>query len=299
MTTDPVSLTARLRSSRVRRRDVLIGGAVGAAIVLAPPIRARATMPAGLGRAIRELMAAGRLPGLSAAVVRGGEVVWSHAWGMANIEAGRRATPDTLFMLASVSKTVVATAVLQAIEDDLFGLDTHVNDVLPVLRSQPRPPGRADHRPSAPHAHVEHPRQLDAVDRVLRGRRRGRWSCGRSSVATWLRAAQTWRRTTTTRSAPGVPIGTRTWASASRRSSWRPPPASASTRGASGGSSRLSAWIAPGGTWPDFLGQRSRCRTRGRGIGTRTCRRGSTATRTTRTARSGRRPRSSPGTWGW
>ena len=131
MTTDPASLTARLRSSRVRRRDVLIGGAVGAAIVLAPPIRARATMPAGLGRAIRELMAAGRLPGLSAAVVRGGEVVWSHAWGMANIEAGRRATPDTLFMLASVSKTVVATAVLQAIEDDLFGLDTHVNDVLP------------------------------------------------------------------------------------------------------------------------------------------------------------------------
>ncbi len=131
MTPDPASLTERLLSSRVRRRDVLIGGAVGAAIVLAPPIRAGATMPAGLGRAIRELMAAGRLPGLSAAVVRGGEVVWSHAWGMANIEAGRRATTDTLFMLASVSKTVVATAVLQAIEDDLFGLGTHVNDVLP------------------------------------------------------------------------------------------------------------------------------------------------------------------------
>jgi CubicO group peptidase (beta-lactamase class C family) len=31
--------------------------------------------------------------------------------GVANIAAGRRVTPDTLFMLASVSKTVVATAV--------------------------------------------------------------------------------------------------------------------------------------------------------------------------------------------
>ena len=132
MATDPAaSLGARLGSSRVRRRDVLIGGAVGAAVVLAPPLRARATMPAGLGRAIRDLMAAGRLPGLSAAVVRGGEVVWSHGWGMANIGAGRPVTPDTLFMLASVSKTVVATAVLQAIEDGLFDLDTDVNEVLP------------------------------------------------------------------------------------------------------------------------------------------------------------------------
>ena len=75
-------------------------------------------------------MIAGRLPGLSAAVVRDDEVVWSHAWGLAHIGAKRRVTRDTLFMLASVSKTVVATAVLQAIEDDLFELDTHVNDIL-------------------------------------------------------------------------------------------------------------------------------------------------------------------------
>ena len=99
-------------------------------------------MPAGLSRAVRDLMAAGRLPGLSAAVVRGGEVVWSHAWGMANIEAGRLATPDTLFMLASVSKTVVATAVLQAIEDGLFGLDSHVNDILPFRVRNPVHPDR-------------------------------------------------------------------------------------------------------------------------------------------------------------
>jgi CubicO group peptidase (beta-lactamase class C family) len=132
MAMDPASLTLPSRPSRVSRRDVLIGGAVGAAALLAPPLRARAAgVPAGLGRTIQDLMHAGRLPGLSAAVVRDGDVVWSHTGGMANIEAGRRATSDTLFMLASVSKTVVATAVLQAIEDGLFGLDTHVNDVLP------------------------------------------------------------------------------------------------------------------------------------------------------------------------
>ena len=157
-----------LLSGRVSRREVLIGGAVGAGALLVTPLRARATVPAGLDRAIRDLMAAGRLPGLSVAVVRDAEVVWSHAWGMANIEAGRRATRDTLFMLASVSKTVVATAVLQAIEDGLFGLDDEVNDILPFLAAEPRPPGAADHGPSAAHAHVEHPRQLEPAQRLLR-----------------------------------------------------------------------------------------------------------------------------------
>ena len=137
MATDPP-----FRSPCVLRRDVLIGGAVGAAVVLAPRLRARGAVPADLDRGIRELMAAGRLPGLSAAVVRGGEVVWSHAWGMANIAAGRRVTPDTLFMLASVSKTVVATAVLQAIEDGLFELDTLANDVLPFPVRHPVHPDR-------------------------------------------------------------------------------------------------------------------------------------------------------------
>ena len=69
MATDPP-----FRSPCVLRRDVLIGGAVGAAVVLAPRLRARGAVPADLDRGIRELMAAGRLPGLSAAVVRGGEV---------------------------------------------------------------------------------------------------------------------------------------------------------------------------------------------------------------------------------
>ena len=121
----------------VRRRDVLIAGAVGTGALLLRPLRTLAVAPAGLDQAVRELMSAGRLPGLSAAVVRDAEVVWSRAWGLANIAAGRRVTPDTLFMLASVSKTVVATAVLQAVEEGLFELDGDVNDVLPFSVRNP------------------------------------------------------------------------------------------------------------------------------------------------------------------
>ena len=131
------SVTRHMLMSDVRRRDVLIAGAVGAGALLVRPLRTVAGQPAAPDRTIRELMSAGRLPGLSAAVVRDAEVVWSRAWGMANIAAGRAVTPDTLFMLASVSKTVVATAVLQAVEDGFFELDSDVNDVLPFSVRNP------------------------------------------------------------------------------------------------------------------------------------------------------------------
>jgi CubicO group peptidase (beta-lactamase class C family) len=51
-------------------------------------------------------------------------------------------TRDTVFMLASVSKTVVATAVLQAVEEGMFGLETDVNDVLPFTVRNPDHPDR-------------------------------------------------------------------------------------------------------------------------------------------------------------
>ena len=172
MTTEAASLTARLRSSRVRRRDVLIGGAVGAALVLAPPIRARATMPAGLGSAIQELMAAGRLPGLSAAVVRGGEVVWSHAWGMANIAAGRRARHRHAVHARERLEDRGRHRRAPGDRGRTVRAGHPRERRAPVPRPQSRSPGAADHRPPAPHAHVEHPRQLDAAERQLRGRRR-------------------------------------------------------------------------------------------------------------------------------
>jgi CubicO group peptidase (beta-lactamase class C family) len=108
----PASPGGRFLTGSVTRRDVLIAGAVGTGTLLVHPARSDAISHAGLRRDVRQLMIAGRLPGLSAAVVRDEEVVWSHAWGLANIRAHRRVTRDTLFMLASVSKTVVATAVL-------------------------------------------------------------------------------------------------------------------------------------------------------------------------------------------
>jgi CubicO group peptidase (beta-lactamase class C family) len=64
-----------------------------------------------------------RIPGVQAAVYAGGEVVWSGAYGMADVEAGVGLTDQHLFRIASHSKTVTATAVLQLAERGLLRLD--------------------------------------------------------------------------------------------------------------------------------------------------------------------------------
>ncbi len=83
-----------------------------------------------------------RVPGLSAAVVRNGRVVCKAVAGMADIEAGRPVTPDTVFVWASVSKTVTAVAVMQLVDDGLLRLEDDVDDHLPFSVRNPHCPDR-------------------------------------------------------------------------------------------------------------------------------------------------------------
>jgi len=85
-------------------------------------------------------MMTARTPGLAAAVVRGDQVVLARAWGRADIAANRPATPDTLFMLASISKTVTAVALMQLYEQGRFGLDDPIDTNLGRLVRNPNFP---------------------------------------------------------------------------------------------------------------------------------------------------------------
>ena len=52
------------------------------------------------------------VPGTSVAVVRRGEVVLAKGYGQANVELSVPATEDTVYQLASVTKTFTATAIM-------------------------------------------------------------------------------------------------------------------------------------------------------------------------------------------
>jgi CubicO group peptidase (beta-lactamase class C family) len=71
------------------------------------------------------------VPGLSAVIVKNGHVACTAVAGMANIEQNRPVEPETVFVWASVSKTITATAVMQLVDDGAFKLDDDINDYLP------------------------------------------------------------------------------------------------------------------------------------------------------------------------
>ena len=93
-----------------------------------------------LDRALPRVMRSEKTPGLSAAVVRGGKVVWAKAYGFADVAKRVRTTTDTAFMLASVSKTVTATAMMQLVDDGKVGLDAPIDPYLPFTVRNPRFP---------------------------------------------------------------------------------------------------------------------------------------------------------------
>ncbi len=63
------------------------------------------------------------IPGLSAALVLDGEVVWERGLGFQNQEARIRATPDTPYPIADLSQTVAAVLVLQCAEQRRLNVD--------------------------------------------------------------------------------------------------------------------------------------------------------------------------------
>jgi len=75
-----------------------------------------------------------RPAGLAVAVVDGGQVAYAKALGVANVDTGMPVTTRSLFHLASVTKPVVATAIMQLVEQGRLGLDDLVTRHLPYFR---------------------------------------------------------------------------------------------------------------------------------------------------------------------
>lgn len=70
------------------------------------------------------------VPGMSIAVIKDNQVVWSKAYGVKDRESGEPTTTDTLFQCASISKPVSAAAALRLVEQNVFDLNRDVNDYL-------------------------------------------------------------------------------------------------------------------------------------------------------------------------
>ena len=79
---------------------------------------------------VREVMARSNTASISIAVARGGKIIWEEAFGWADREKQIRATPNTIYSLASISKPMTATGLMTLVESGRIDLDRPANEYL-------------------------------------------------------------------------------------------------------------------------------------------------------------------------
>ncbi|HXH06935.1 MAG TPA: serine hydrolase domain-containing protein [Vicinamibacterales bacterium] len=133
---DPAGLRVHLAGAFPRLARRRAGAAlllVLAAAAVPTGLPAREDLQAAFARLAEEARSRAGAPGLSAAVVIGDRLVWSSGFGRASVEHDVPATASTVYRIASISKPIAATAVLQLVERGRVGLDEDIRKYLPFF----------------------------------------------------------------------------------------------------------------------------------------------------------------------
>lgn len=89
---------------------------------------------------IIDQMASKHISGLSAVLIKNGKLAWKGHYGLANRSENQPVTDSTIFMIASISKTITATALMHLWETTGFDLDADIQDFLPFEVRNPQHP---------------------------------------------------------------------------------------------------------------------------------------------------------------
>ncbi len=76
-------------------------------------------------------------PGISVAVVENDEIVWAEGYGLADVENEVPAKADTIYRIASISKPMAATALMQLVEQGRVDIDEPVQKYVPYFPEKP------------------------------------------------------------------------------------------------------------------------------------------------------------------
>jgi CubicO group peptidase (beta-lactamase class C family) len=112
-----------------------------------------------VGRALNRWPTAG----LAVGVVRDGSFAWFHGSGVADVRSGTPVDEDTVFRIASITKTITAIAVMQRWEQGLVDLDALADD---YLRGYSLVPAKAGFRPATLRQLMTHTAGVRAVRRA-------------------------------------------------------------------------------------------------------------------------------------
>jgi CubicO group peptidase (beta-lactamase class C family)/dihydroorotase-like cyclic amidohydrolase len=83
-----------------------------------------------IDRVLQAFMEKHHVPGGALAITDGGRLVYARGFGYADVATRQPVTPESLFRIASISKPVTATAIMQLVEQNKLNLDDKVFDLL-------------------------------------------------------------------------------------------------------------------------------------------------------------------------
>jgi len=86
-----------------------------------------------------------KIPGLSVAVVKEGETIYCEGFGARDPKRNLPATPDTLYGIGSITKSFVAIAIMQLVEEGKLSVDDPVGMYIPFKLGLPGKPIKIHH----------------------------------------------------------------------------------------------------------------------------------------------------------
>ncbi|HWG71960.1 MAG TPA: serine hydrolase domain-containing protein [Steroidobacteraceae bacterium] len=123
----------KLSSLGVAALSVAIG--LGTARAAQQPAAADA-----IDRVMQDALVRGRLASLTAQVRRGGQIIFSKSIGYADLEQSVKATPDGLYAIGSITKSMTAYCIFTLVSEGKLKLSDRLSDILP---DYPGPGGQA------------------------------------------------------------------------------------------------------------------------------------------------------------
>ncbi|MGB4776212.1 MAG: serine hydrolase [Daejeonella sp.] len=91
---------------------------------------------AAVDQAMIEFMNKYSVPGMAVAITKEGKLIYKKGYGDANMLTHEKATPDHLFRIASVSKTITSVAIMKLIQEGKLSMDDRVFGPLGILGTQ-------------------------------------------------------------------------------------------------------------------------------------------------------------------
>ena len=90
--------------------------------------------------AIQQIMKENPVMGLSVAVVKDNKFIYTHSFGLKDVETNAPLTNENIFRIASISKSFSATAILQLVEAKKVNLDQDVSELIGFKIRNPKFP---------------------------------------------------------------------------------------------------------------------------------------------------------------